>query len=139
VWLNWVLAVDTLLREFHDEKKASYKYFSGSKSQFLWQYYPQHHKQATLGIMAVNDVAESALGGCTRNVQTGNHIQLSSAAAVSNAKRNHVFDMPLPSRKRKCNHMNTRGIFSQFHPDIQKSTAGSGYEFGGWCSCSNCN
>jgi len=40
--------------------------------------------------MAVNDVAKSALGGCTQNVQTDkNRIHLSSAAAVSDAKRNH--------------------------------------------------
>ncbi len=36
----------------------------------------------------MNDVAESALGGCTRNVQTGNCIHLLSAAAVSDTKRN---------------------------------------------------
>jgi hypothetical protein len=61
----------TLLREFHDPKKASHKYFSVSRSEFSWGHCPEHHKEATLGKMAVNDVAESALGGCTRNVQTG--------------------------------------------------------------------
>ena len=60
-----LVAVVTLLSEFHDPKKASQKYFSASKSEFSWQHCPEHHKQATLGIMAVNDIAESALGGCT--------------------------------------------------------------------------
>jgi len=81
---------ETLLREFHDPKKASHKYFSVSKSEFSWEHCPERIKRATLGVMAVNDVAESALGGCTRNVQTGNRIHLSSAAAISDAKRNHL-------------------------------------------------
>jgi hypothetical protein len=86
------VAMVTLLREFYDPKKASHKYFSVSKSEFSCEYCPEHIKRATLGIMAVNNVAESSLGGCTRNVQTGNQIHLSSAAAISDAKRNHLFD-----------------------------------------------
>jgi hypothetical protein len=66
------VAMVTLLREFHDPKKASHKYFSVSKSEFSWEHCPKCIKRATLGVMSVNDVAESALGGCTRNVQTGN-------------------------------------------------------------------
>ena len=62
------VAMTTLLREFHDPKKVSHKYFSVSKSEFSWEHCPEQIKQATLGVMAVNDVAESALGGCTRNV-----------------------------------------------------------------------
>lgn len=81
------VALETLLREFHNPKKASHKYFSVSKSEFSWDHCPNHIKLATLGIMAVTDVAESALGGCTRNVQTRNRIHLSSAAAISDAKR----------------------------------------------------
>jgi hypothetical protein len=50
-----------------------------------WEHCPEHIKQATLGIMAVNDVAESALGGC----KIGNQIHFSSAVAISDAKRNH--------------------------------------------------
>ena len=65
-------AMDTLLREFHDPKKASHMHFLVSKSEYSWEHCPKHIKRATLGVMAMNNVAESALGGCTRNVQTGN-------------------------------------------------------------------
>ena len=115
------VAMVTLLREFHDSKKASHKYFSVSKSEFSWEYCPQHHKQATLRIMAVNDVAESALGGCTRNVQTGNRIHLSSAAAISDAKRNHIFDRPIPSKRKTVDEVKLRGIFHQFHQELQRA------------------
>ena len=79
--------------------------------------------------MAVNYVAESALDGCKQNVQMGNHIHLSSAAAVSDAKRNHLFDRTMPSRRIKGDDMKLTGIFLylQFHPENSKSSAGSGY------------
>ena len=51
------VAMTTLLREFHNPKKASHKYFSVSKSEFSWEHCPKQIKQATLGVRAVNDVA----------------------------------------------------------------------------------
>jgi len=113
---------ETLLREFHDPKKASHKYFSVSKSEFSWEHCPERIKRATLGVMAVNDVAESALGGCTRNVQTGNRIHLSSAAAISDAKRNHLFDRSAPSKKKsRDDGVKTTGIFLQFDKALQRA------------------
>ena len=113
------VAMDTLLREFHDPKKASHKYFSVSKSEFSWEHCPDRIKWATLGVMAVNDVAESALGGCTRNVQTGNRIHLSSAAAISDAKRNHLFDRSVPSKRKSGDGVKSKGIFLQFDKELQ--------------------
>jgi hypothetical protein len=115
------VAMTTLLREFHDPKKASHKYFSVSKSEFLWEHCPGHIKQATLGVMSVNDVAESALGGCTRNVQTRNRIHLSSAGAISDAKRNHLFDRSVPSKRKSGDSMKSNGIFLQFDKELQQT------------------
>jgi hypothetical protein len=112
------VATVTLLREFHDPKKTSHTYFSVSNS---WQYCPQHHKQATLGIMAVNDVGESALGWCTQNVQTRNRIHLSSATAISDAKQNHIFDRLVPSKRKTCNDQKSMGIFLQFQPELRRA------------------
>ena len=113
---TWVVELGTftmvtLLREFHNPKKASHKYFSVSKSQFSWEHCPDCIKQATLGVMAVNNVAESALGGCTRNVLTGNQIHLSSAAAISDSKRNHNFERSVPSKKKSGDGVKSSGIF----------------------------
>ena len=85
------VSINALLKEFHNGKKGSYKYFSVSKSHLL-AVLPTTSQAGTTWIMAVNNVAESALGGCTRNAQTGNRIHLSSETAVSDAKRNHLFD-----------------------------------------------
>jgi hypothetical protein len=116
------VAMVTLLREFHDPKKASHKYFSVSKSEFSWEHCPERIKLGTLGVMAVNDVAESALGGCTRNVQSGNRIHLSSAAAISDAKRNHLFDRSAPSKKKsRDDGVKTTGIFLQFDKALQRA------------------
>ena len=72
----------------------------------------------------MNDVAESALGGCTRNMQTGNRIHLSSAAAISEAKRNHLFDRSVPSKRKSGDSMNgmkSNGIFLQFDKELQRA------------------
>jgi hypothetical protein len=116
-----IVAVVTLSREFHDPKKASHKYFSVLKSEFSWHYCPEHHKRAILGIMAVSDSAASTLGGCKQNVLTGNHIHLSSAEAISDAKCNHIFDRSVPSKAKTVDDMKSRGIFLQFHPEVQRA------------------
>ena len=41
-----------------------------------------------LGKKATNDEAESALGGTTSNIQRNGRINISSAGAISDAKRN---------------------------------------------------
>ncbi len=69
----------------------------------------------------MNDVAKSALGGCTRNVQTVNRIHLSSAAAISDAKRNHLFDRSVTSKRKSDNSMKSNGIFLQFDKELQQA------------------
>ena len=70
----------------------------------------------------MNDVAESALGGCTRDVQTGNRIHLSSAAAISDAKRNRLFDRSVPSKEKSGDDgVKSAGIFLQFDKALQRA------------------
>jgi hypothetical protein len=45
-------------------------------------------KQCLLGVAATNDEAKSVLGGTTANIQRFGRINLTNAAAVSDAKRN---------------------------------------------------
>jgi hypothetical protein len=78
-----------------------------SKSEFSWEHCPEHIKQATLG--------------CTRNVQTGNRIHFSSAAAISVAKRNHHFDRSVPSKWKSGDSMKSNGIFLQFDKELQRA------------------
>ncbi len=69
----------------------------------------------------MKDVAESALGGCTRNVQTRNRIHLSNTAAISDAKRNHTFDRSIPSKRKTGDDIKSRGIFLQFDQELQRA------------------
>ena len=124
--MNKINKLGEMSDEFKDDltrvtKEMESNHFSVSKSEFSWEFCPERHKQAMLGIMAVKDVAESTLGGCTRNVQTGNKIHLSSAAAVSNAKRNHIFDRSIPSKRKTGDDMKSRGIFLQFDQELQRA------------------
>ena len=77
-----------------------------------------------LVIKANNDDAYSALGGCTQNIQCGNCVAISSAAAVSDATRNHRFDRPIAptkivKQKNKKSDPKER-VFHQFAADIQE-------------------
>jgi hypothetical protein len=109
-----MVAMTTLLREFHDPKKASHKYFSVSKSEFSWEHCPEQIKQATLGVMAVKMLLRVLWEG-------GNRIHLSSAAAISDAKRKHLFDRSVPSKRKSGDSMKSNGIFLQFDKELQQA------------------
>jgi hypothetical protein len=66
--MNKINKLGEMSDEFKDDltrvtKEMESNHFSVSKSEFSWEFCPECHKQAMLGIMAVNNVAESALGG----------------------------------------------------------------------------
>ena len=54
-------------------------------------------------------------------MQTGNRIHLSSAAAISDAKRNHLFDRSAPSKRKSGDGVKSKGIFLQFDKELQRA------------------
>jgi hypothetical protein len=46
---------------------------------------------------------------------------LSSAAAISDAKRNHLFDISVPSKRKSGDSKNSNGIFLQFDKELQRA------------------
>ena len=64
-----MLAIEAILRELEDQTKATYKYLSLSGSPFSFDHCPEDVKNAMLGMMAVNDLAESSFAGVTAQVQ----------------------------------------------------------------------
>ena len=58
-------AVEAILVELHDEKKAINKYLLSSGLEYSWKHCSEERKKALLGTTATNDQAESTLGGCT--------------------------------------------------------------------------
>ena len=108
------IAATTILTELHDTKKATNKYLSSSGSEYSWMHCSAARKTALLGTTATNDQAESTLGGCTAQIQKFGRISLSSAAAVSDLKRNGFF-----SRQPSKNNGNRKGIFHEYNENLR--------------------
>ena len=88
------LGIEALLRELEDEKKATYKYLSVSGTAFSFDHCPENIKQAMMGMMAVNDLAESSFAGVTSQVQCYGRIGMHAAAGVSDINRNNFLSRP---------------------------------------------
>ena len=114
-----LLGIEALLRELEDETKATYKYLSVSGSPFSYDHCPADIKKAMIGMMAVNDLAESSFAGVTAQVQCYGRIGMHAAAAVSDMQRNDFLSRPT-SKKSISN--NERGLF-QCLPEELKITA----------------
>ncbi len=74
--------------ELRDESKATFKYLYVSGSKYLWKGCDEARKKALLGKKATNDEAKSTLGGTTANIQRYGRINILSAGAISDTKRN---------------------------------------------------
>ena len=75
-----------------DQKKATFWNMSFSSSPRCYGIVVENGGNLRLVIKSTNDDADSALGVCTQNIQCDNYVAISSAAALSDATRNHVFD-----------------------------------------------
>jgi hypothetical protein len=85
------VAAAGILDELHDEKKATWKYLSVLGSPLSYQGCPADVKENLKGREATNDRSEGALGQTTHQLQKYGHIDLTNAAAVSDAKTNGYF------------------------------------------------
>ena len=85
------VAAQGILDKLHDQKKATCKYLSILGSHFLYQECPPNVRNALLGQDATNDRSESALGGTTHQLQKYGRINITNAAAMSDAKTNGYF------------------------------------------------
>ena len=108
-------AAEAILTELHDEKKATHKYLSCSNSEYCWKNCSEERKKALLGNTATNDEAESTLGGTTHQIQKYGRINLASAAAVNDVRRNAFLHRSSKSKTdRKQN-----GIFQDYSRELQ--------------------
>ena len=88
------LAMEAMVVELEDKTKATYKYLSVSGSPFSFDHCPEDVKEAMMGLMAVNDMAESSFAGVTAQVQCYGCIGMHAAAAVSDMSRNEFLSRP---------------------------------------------
>ena len=111
------IAADAMLTDLRDEKKATYRHLSSSRSKYSWKGCSEESKQALLGHTATNDEAKSALGGATSQLQRFGRIKLSSGAAISDMQRNSFIQRAAPGKYSK-----NLGLFHQFDEQIWNAT-----------------
>ena len=105
-------AAQGIFKELHDEKKATLKYLSITKSPNSWAGCSEEAKTKMLGREATNDRAESALGGTTQQIQAYGRIGLANAAAISDAKQNGYFSRFTRTTGK------AKGMFRQFPKEL---------------------
>ena len=111
-----MLAIEAILRELEDQTKATYKYLSLSGSPFSFDHCPEDVKNAMLGMMAVNDLAESSFAGVTAQVQCYGRIGMHSVAAVSDMSRNDFLTRPTT---KKAISNDQRGLFHEMPEELR--------------------
>ena len=107
------VAGSAFICELLDQKKATWKYLSISGSNYCWKNSTAERTAALIGVPATNDEAESVLGGTTANIQRYGRINLSSAAAISDVKRNKYL-------ARMTKNKEHRGLFHDIDEAIQE-------------------
>ena len=83
-----LVAANAWVSELVDESKATSLFMSYLKGEMSWDICSDEVKQALLGEMAVNDLAESSFAGVTAMIQVYGRIDLNAAAAISDMNRN---------------------------------------------------
>ena len=73
--------------ELLNEKKGTFHCLSVSKKTGSWKYCSIKDKIGSRGCMPTNDLAESALGATSRNLEIGSKLSTHRAAAVSDLDR----------------------------------------------------
>ena len=89
-----VVAAEIWIKELLDPTKVTYMLMSESGGAYSWDVASDELKKSLLGLMAVNDLAESAFGGLTAQLEVFGRIGLANAAAVSDMQWNGYLKRP---------------------------------------------
>ena len=89
-----VVSATRWLQELLDPNKASYTLISESGVECSWVVFPDELREALLGFMAVNNIAENSFCGMTDQLQVFGRIEMASASDISNIARNGFLDRP---------------------------------------------
>ena len=77
-----------------DPTKVTYMLMSESGDAYPWDVASDELKKSLFGLMAVNDLAESAFGGLTAQLEVFGRIGLSNAAAAIDMQQNGYLKRP---------------------------------------------
>ena len=114
------VAASTMVIELEDPKKATYRYLTISGSEYSHTYATEKRKKDMLGCECTSDLAESALGGCTAQIQGFGRIDIKAAGAVSDLKTNGYFKRVSTMMRGKKKDNNAKGLFHQFSEEVQR-------------------
>ena len=67
--------------------------------EYSWDRSSDDLKEALIGFMSVNDLAESSFAGVTDQLQVFGRIGMASAAAISDMARNGFLDQPTTNKE----------------------------------------
>ena len=86
------IIADTLLREFRDEKKSTFKHSSSNDALCSWNDVSEEENKAGLGLFANNNALECPFGGLTNQVETHSVIGLTNAGDMEMVRQNGDFN-----------------------------------------------
>ena len=82
------------IKEFLDPTKVTHTLMSESSGAYSWDVASDELKKSLFGLMAVNDLAESAFGGLMAQLEVFGRTGLANTAAVSDMQRNGYLKRP---------------------------------------------
>ncbi len=85
------IAVETILRELRDPKKATSNYLSSVNGEYSWENTSTEDHEALKDRVANNDLSESAHGGTSHQINLWGRILLTNAAGMDQVRRNGNF------------------------------------------------
>ena len=117
-----IIAVNALLVELQDTRKATSKYLSSIQGEYCWENTPSEDCVAGLQKMAVNDPAERSFGALTGQLQSFGRIGLTYAAGVSQIRTNGDLSRGFEtSSSNKSNRAKKEGFFHTLPEELRNS------------------
>ena len=106
----------TWIAELVDPTKTTWDLLSESDGKYSWEGLAEELKSALLGLVAVNDLAESSFGGVTAQLEVFGRVGLAHAAAVSDMQQNELLDRPTTIQDMKNNTISTVVVLPSREP-----------------------
>jgi hypothetical protein len=115
-----VVAAKAWIEQLLDPSKGTFQFMSDSGGEYSCDRSTPELRTTMLGMVAVNDLAESSFAGVTANVQAFGRVGIHGAAAVSDVSRNGFLSRPTTRKEMKAT--KRHGLFHDL-PEELKMTA----------------
>ena len=110
-----VIAIKAWLAKMVDPNYVTWKLLSESGGDYSWEGSSDELKESLIGMMAVNDLAESAFGGVTAQLEVFGRAGLAHLAVVSDMQRNGFLERPVTKKDIENKEVRTIITTNAFH------------------------